>query len=76
MRIADNILVMPLHGIDPALEIKAVLDGVFGIGIMDGRIDVICQMVVADCPIENLICLLGKRHINCFIPQNYRNFFK
>ena len=48
-----------------------MLDGVFGIGIMDGRINIICQMVVTDRPVENLICLLGKLHINCFIPQNY-----
>jgi hypothetical protein len=36
VRIADDILIMPLDGINPAFKIEAVLYGVLDIRILDG----------------------------------------
>jgi hypothetical protein len=37
---------VPLHRIDPVLEIQQVIDGVLGIRIVDGGIDIVFEMVV------------------------------
>ena len=60
MRITNNILIMPLHSINPTLEIETVLNAVLGIRILDGSIDVISEMIVIDGPFENLISLFCK----------------
>ena len=60
MWITNNILIMPLHSINPTLEIKIVLDAILGIRILNGGIDVISEMIVIDGPFENLISLFCK----------------
>ena len=60
VRIANQVLIMPLNGIDPAFQIEAVLDTVFRIWITDGCIDIIGDVIVGNHPIENLVGLFRK----------------
>ena len=57
MRVADEVLVVPLHGVDPALQIKPVLNRVAFVGVADRRVDIVLYMIVADGLVENLIAM-------------------
>ena len=60
VRIADYILVMPLNGVNPAFQIKRVLYRITIVWILNRCIDIICQMIILDDLIENLVCFLCK----------------
>ena len=62
--------------IDPAFKVEAVLYAIFGIRVLDRCIDIISEMIVVNSTLENQISLFCKCHGSCFIPQNYRKFFK
>ena len=63
VRVAYDVLQMPLYGIYPALQIEVVLYGVTIIGVVDSGIYMIFQVVVSDDLIEDIIGLLCKSHI-------------
>ena len=46
--IADEVLQMPLNRVYPILQIEVVLDAALGIGVLDGSIDVVSDMEVAN----------------------------
>ena len=60
VRVADDILKMPLHGVDPAFQIKACLYAPFIIRVADGCVNIVCQVIICYRPAENLIAKLGK----------------
>lgn len=57
MGIANQILKMPLYGIDPALQIEAVLYRVALVGVMDRRIDIVGDVIITNGLIENLVAM-------------------
>jgi hypothetical protein len=57
MRIADDILKVPLYGVNPALQIESVLNGITFVGIINGRFDIIFNVIVGNGLIENLVTL-------------------
>ena len=60
MGIANQILKMPLYGIDPALQIEAVLYRVALVGVMDRRIDIVGDVIITNGLIENLVAMCYK----------------
>ena len=66
VRIADDIFQVSLHGVNPALQIESVFDGVAVVGVADGGINVIGDVIVSDDLTEDLIALFGKRHVFIF----------
>jgi hypothetical protein len=53
---------MPLHRVDPALQVEAVVNAVAIVGIMDRGVHIVGQMVVVDYLPENMISMLCKTH--------------
>ena len=71
VRVADDVLEVPLHGVDPALQVEPVLDGVLRVGIIDGCVDIVLDVIVADDLPEDIVALFGKCHF-CEIVFNER----
>lgn len=67
VRVAYDVLEMPLHGVYPALQIEPVLDLVTLVRVADGCLDVILDVVVADGLVEDGVTMLCERHICCFV---------
>ena len=66
VRIAYDVLEMPLHGVNPALQIEPVLDGVALVWVADGRVDVVLFVVVAYGLPEDFVALLCESHFLMF----------
>ena len=60
MWVADEVLEMPLHGVNPALQVETVLYGVVIVGIADGRVNVVFDIIVLNGLVKDLITLLCK----------------
>ena len=53
LRIADYILQMPLHGINPVFGIQNGLERTLGIRILAGGVDIVGLMVIADTAVKH-----------------------
>lgn len=62
MWVTDDVFHVPLHAVDPAFEIQPVLYRVMSIGVADGRVDIVFDVVILNGLIEDLITFLCKRH--------------
>ena len=60
MRVADDILEMPLYGVYPTFQVKPVLYGVPVVGIVDRRIDIVRYVVVSNGLIKNQITVFSE----------------
>ncbi len=60
--VADDILKMPLHGIDVAFVSQTRLDGLGGVGVCPRGVNVISFVVEGYNTVEYLVTLLGKGH--------------
>jgi hypothetical protein len=68
---------MPLNGINPTLQVETVLNGACLVGIIDGGIYVILQVIIAYRLLENLIGLFCKCHsFDCFVCKDTNNYVK
>ena len=63
LRIADDILEMPLYGINPALEVETVLDGTFGKRIIDRSINIVFDVIIGYRLIKNPVSVFCKCHM-------------
>ena len=78
MWVADDILIMPLNGVDPTFQIQVELDAVPLIRIMNGGVYIICQMIVLNHLIEDFISVLCKWHCQkmiCLICKATESFW-
>ena len=57
VRVANDILEVPLYGVYPTFQVKPVLDGVPVVGIVDRRIDIVRYVVVSNGLIENQVAM-------------------
>ena len=62
LRVADDILEMPLNGVNPALEVETVLDGTFLEWIIDRSINVVFDVIIGYRLIKNLVSVFCKCH--------------
>ena len=72
LRIADDILKMPLHGVDPVLVIEQVIDRSRLIGILDGTVHIVPAVILFDNPVENAVCVFGKHSSAIYFNCNFR----
>jgi len=63
LRIPDNVLQMPLYGIDPVLKIKIKLDALYRIGIMHCSIYIVSYMISLRSLLKNAETLFAEVHI-------------
>ena len=63
LRIPDNVLQMPLDGIDPVLKIKIKLDALYRIGIMHCSIYIVSYMISLRSLLKNAETLFAEVHI-------------
>ncbi len=73
-----DVLIMPLYGIYPTLQIKAVLYGIPFVWIADGSIHIIRQMIIPDGLQEDVISLFCKGHFSyvlCFSSGKFTQSF-
>ncbi len=61
--VTDDVLQVPLHGINPVLEIEVVLYCPLGVRVANRRIHIIRCMVVLHCSTKNLIAQFYEIHI-------------
>ena len=64
--IADDVLQMPLHGVNPAFLVQIVFDGTALIGVLDGCIYVVRLVIIIDYRAEDRVGKFCKFH-NSFI---------
>ena len=64
---ANNVLEVPLHGVNPALQIEPVLNRIAVIGVVDGGIHRVLHVIVSDDHREDLVTLLSKSHFSVSI---------
>ena len=72
LRITDDILKMPLHGVDPVLVIEQVIDRSRLIGILDGAVHIVPAVILFDNPVENAVCVFGKHSSAIYFNCNFR----
>ena len=60
VRVADDILVMPLHGVYPALEVETIFYLVTLVWIVDWSVNIVRDMIIGNRLIENLYCYFCK----------------
>ena len=60
VRVANDVFVVPLHGVDPAFQVEPVFYGITIIGVIDGCINVVFHVVVANSQVEDFVALFGK----------------
>ena len=57
MWVADDVFKMPLNGVYPAFEVQTVLNIVTVVGVVDGCVDVVLDVIVADGLVEDLVAM-------------------
>ena len=77
LRIADDVLQMPLYGVNPAFQIEAVLYAALFIRIVDRSIYVVLQVIVANRLREDFVCFFSECHIVYYsiLPTKIRIIF-
>ena len=60
VRVANDVFIVPLHGVDPAFQVEPVFYGITIIGVIDGCINVVFHVVVANSQVEDFVALFGK----------------
>lgn len=66
LRVAYDILKVPLHGVYPALHIQAVLYRALSVGVVHLGVNVVGLVIVVYRPAENLVTKFGKCHLLLF----------
>ncbi len=66
LRIADDILQVPLHGVDPALLVEQEVDAAVRIGVVHGVVHIVETVIVVDHLTENPVRIFGK-HIQSLL---------
>ena len=61
VRVAYDVLKMPLHRIYPALQVQAVLDRVSVVRVVNRGINIVLDVIIADSLVEYTITLFSKR---------------
>ena len=62
--VANDVFKMPLHGIDPVLQVEIVFDGLEFVGVVHRGIHTVGDVVVEHRAIENLVAERAKCHHN------------
>ena len=64
MRVADDVLIMPLYGINPVFAIKAMIEEVGrGIGIGKGLVYIVGNMVLCDAFFKYFKCFFAEHKL-------------
>ena len=58
--VADDVLKMPLHGVNPAFQVQTVVDFIAIIGVVDRRVNVVDDVVVFDGLVKNNVAMSCK----------------
>ena len=65
-RVADNVLQVPLHRVDPVLVVEQMVDRARRVGIVDGMVHIVPAVILLDGPVENTIRVFGKHSLRFY----------
>ncbi len=58
--VADDVLQMPLHGVNPVLQVEVVLNGTLFEGVLYRRVHIVGDVIVLDGAQEDVVSECGK----------------
>lgn len=65
--VANDVLEVPLHGVNPVLEVQVMLNGSLRVGVVNGSIDVVRLVIILHRGAEDAVAEFYKIHISLFI---------
>ena len=60
VRVADDVFQVPLYGVYPAFQVETVVYRVTLKRVVDGRVDVVGDVIIVDGLVENFVAVLCK----------------